>query len=380
MRLAQFIAADMAGILQEWEEFARSLPCARSMDPKELRDHAGKILKTIASDMECPQNADEELSQSQGHSDAAEEAGDSAAQQHGGGRLEDGFSMPEMVAEFRALRASVLRRWREQDAPAEDAIDQVTRFNEGIDQALSESVKRFWDRLNRTRELFMGALGHDLRSPLQVILSAAAYLQKPETPARKHSDMVDHVRDSAQQIHTMIEELLDVAHTKLGGQLPINPRPVDAAEVCNRVIGELRTIYSDREFRFDSAGDVKGVWDGGRLQQLMSNLLKNAVQHGAADQPILVSLQGDRETLAINVHNDGEAIPKRIIDRIFEPLVRADSSEPGTNARGNMGLGLYIACSVARAHHGSIDVQSSDAAGTTFKVLLPKNGSGRSNG
>src|SRR5690606_25175036 len=118
-----------------------------------------------------------------------------------GGRLEEGFAMPEMVSEYRALRASVIRRWREQmDAPSSEALDQIVRFNEGIDQALAESVQRFSDNLARARELFMGTLGHDLRGPLHVILRAASYLQKPETPERQHADMVRHVLASAEHM------------------------------------------------------------------------------------------------------------------------------------------------------------------------------------
>src|SRR5688572_15148624 len=113
MRLSQFILSDMEGILQEWEDFARTLPAAASMDQKQLRDHAEKILRAIAGEMDKPQSSAAEASRSKGQSDTAERgAQDSAAQTHGSERLDDGFSAPEMVAEYRALRASVIRRWR----------------------------------------------------------------------------------------------------------------------------------------------------------------------------------------------------------------------------------------------------------------------------
>jgi signal transduction histidine kinase len=374
MELCRFILSDMEGILQEWEEFAVSLPAARSMDRRQLRDHAEKMLYAIVHEMAGDQSVAQEMSKSKGHRDSEDGgAADSAAQSHGSGRLEDGFSMSQMVAEYRALRASVIRRWRKQSNLPDDALDQVMRFSEGIDQALTESVKRFSDELDRARELFMGALGHDLRGPLHVILAAATYLQKPETPERKHADMVDYVSENAQYMERMINDLLDVARTKLGGCLPMAPALTDASEICNRVLADMRALHSDRQFDVRASGDPLGIWDAGRLQQLFSNLVSNAVQHGDPNGAVTVSMEGDAESLVLSVHNEGEPIPDRMLERIFEPLVRGEQAGPATNGKGNMGLGLYIASAVARAHHGSIEVQSSRHAGTTFKVSLPKN-------
>lgn len=374
MQLAQFILSDMEGILQDWENFARTLPAAAGMDVGQLRDHAEKILRAIAYDMARAQSTQEEISKSKGGRDAVEAGGsESAAQTHGGGRLDEGFSMPEMVAEYRALRASVLRRWRKHVTTAgADALDEATRFSEGIDQALSESTSRFSEKLDRSRELFMGALGHDLRGPLHIILRAATYLQNPDTSDRKRADMVGYVLQGADHMRRMIEDLLDVARTKLGGSLPIQLAGADAREICNRVLEEVRVLHPDRQLHLETIGELHGTWDAARLEQLLFNLVSNAVQHGDPTKPIAVVAEGEKGNVSLSVHNEGEPIPERMLSRIFEPLVQGEKSWDGTRAAGNMGLGLYIACTVARAHHGSIDVVSTKAAGTTFKVTLPR--------
>jgi signal transduction histidine kinase len=374
VELSKFIQEDMEGILQDWEDFARTLPAASSMDQKELRDHAEKILRAIASDMEKTQSAGDEVSKSEGKRDAAEgQRRDSAAQAHGEGRLDDGFSAPEMVAEYRALRGSVIRRWRKQTKlPSEEALAEVTRFNEGIDQALSESTKRFSDKLDRSRELFMGALGHDLRGPLHVVLRAASYLQNPEISERKRADMVGYVLQSADRMRRMIEDLLDVARTKLGGSLPIDPSSTDAGDICERVLAEMRALHADCHFHLETTGDLRAKWDAARIEQLLANLVNNAVQHGDRTKSITIQAQGDGESVVLSVHNEGEPIPERLLDRVFEPLMRGERAQDGSRSAGNMGLGLYIASTVARAHSGSINVQSSKAGGTTFKVPLPR--------
>lgn len=253
-----------------------------------------------------------------------------------------------------------------------NALDELTRFHEGIDQMLAESIKRFSDKLDRSRELFMGALGHDLRGPLHVVLRSATYLQNPDISERKRSDMAGHVLQSADHMRRMIEDLLDVARTKLGGSLPIDPSSADAAEICNRVIAEMRALHPDLQFRLETTGDLQGTWDTARVEQLLSNLMSNAAQHGDPAKPITLMAEGNRENVKLSVHNEGEPIPERMLNRIFEPLVRGERAQDGSRSAGNMGLGLYIACTIARAHHGSIDVQSSRTAGTTFNVSLPK--------
>ena len=177
MALRHFILQNMEAILAEWEKFAASLPPGAKMDRTALRDHAEQILRVIAQDIQTSQTEEERQAKSQGMAPQQAGSDDSAAETHAATRLLDGFSLDEMVAEYRALRASVLRLWsRERDSADRQSLEQMTRFNEAIDQALTESTARYAARLARSRDLLLGALGHDLRTPLGAMLLSAEFL------------------------------------------------------------------------------------------------------------------------------------------------------------------------------------------------------------
>src|SRR5688500_12628661 len=165
-RLAQFIRDNTERILQEWETFARGLPLGGVMDVAALRDHAAQMLEVVARDLDEPQTADEQDSKARGLSDANRRVTVTAAQEHGSGRADSGFSVGQMVAEFRALRASVTRLWLNDDREevATDMQDLI-RFNEAIDQAIAESITRYSGEIGQSKERFLAILGHDLRTP-----------------------------------------------------------------------------------------------------------------------------------------------------------------------------------------------------------------------
>src|SRR3954470_4471330 len=145
MRLSQFITANSESILGEFEEFARSHTTAGgTMEIRSLRDHAAAMLGAIARDMDQPQTGADQTRKSRGDAPLVPQAPATAAALHGADRAVSGFSMDEMVAEYRALRASVLRLWlRGEPRLGREDLDDLIRFNEGIDQALAESVTRF---------------------------------------------------------------------------------------------------------------------------------------------------------------------------------------------------------------------------------------------
>jgi len=373
MKLADFIGENMDGILKDWEEFARSVPAAHSMESKQLKDHAESILRAIAHDMAEPQSDAQAAAKSKGQSDAAWDSSlATAAQEHASMRLGEGFSLPELVSEYRAMRASVIRRWRAVDERPQDAIDELVRFDEAIDQSLAESVDRFSRKLDRARELFMGILGHDLRGPLHVVSRGATYLQDPTMSVERRVEMAGHVLESAERMRRLIEDLLDVVRTRVGGNLPIEFESADAREICGKVIAELRAENPDYVFELQTEGDLCGTWDAGRIEQVFANLLSNAVAHGERERPITLRVAASEETLVARVHNYGEAIPEHLLQRIFEPLVQGYDIQRGRMPKAHLGLGLFIASSVVQAHGGSIKVQSTRLDGTTFAVSLPK--------
>jgi K+-sensing histidine kinase KdpD len=174
--LASFIIGNIDEILREWVEFARTLASGKELDVEALRDHAKKMLLTVAAEMTTSQTAEQQRAKSRGEA-TVPGSGETVAGTHGDQRYLQGFKLEEMIGEYRALRATVIRLWSRHTTLDERAVDELTRFNEGIDQLMSESVTRFSRQVDRARQLFMGVLGHDLRTDLQVILACAERLE-----------------------------------------------------------------------------------------------------------------------------------------------------------------------------------------------------------
>lgn len=369
-KLAEFILDNLEPILAEWETYARSIPPAAEFDTQALRDHAELMLKAIADDIGQAQSDRQQEQKSKGLAPRA--AGDTAAEKHAVGRQSEGFSLSQMVSEYRALRASVIRLWtRKMQSADRDTLYEMTRFNEGIDQALTEATHRYSQRLDHSRDLFLGVLGHDLRSPLGAVLNSAEYLMQCDGLTGPQIKATSTILRSATRIQEMIADLLDVTRTRLGESLPINPGPAELGSICRQVIEEARAYHPEQVISFEASGLLEGTWDEARIGQLVSNLVENAIQYGAADRPVTVSLEGDDDAITLSVHNEGKPIPKPVLRRIFEPLAQHEKKRT-TGEQGGLGLGLYIASAIVHAHRGSIDVESSSEAGTTFIAQLPR--------
>jgi signal transduction histidine kinase len=371
MRLSEFIANSSARIVSEWEAFARScLPAANVMDLEQRRDHIVEMLKTIAKDLETPQSKHEQAEKSLGKDDG-DAATKTAATSHGTERAASGFTHLQMVSEFRALRASVLRLWYEaQDTFDRANVEEITRFNEAIDQLLAESLTRYAQQVDAVRDLFIGVLGHDLRNPLAAIMMAATVMLSNEGPEWRHAQSARRILTSGLRIDRLIRDLLDFTRSRLDGGIPIVRREVDLETICRQVIDEIAAVQPNRVVSLKTTGSLRGLWDGERIAQVMSNLLGNAVQHGSKDEPIDVEVCGQSDQVALSVHNGGAPISKRYLADIFEPFRRADLDVAKSNG-SNVGLGLYIVQSIVTAHGGTVNVESADN-GTTFTVRLPR--------
>jgi len=375
MPLADFILTNLERILTEWEAFAKSLPAGASMTPRKLRDDAERMLRFIAADLATGQTLAEEIAKSQGRGEPLPEGERSAAHDHGLQRLADGFDLVQMVSEYRALRASVTRLWaKEVNAFDQQALEMI-RFNEAMDQILAESVERFTEKVGRDKDLFLAVLGHDLRNPLSAIKMGSALLLRSDTiTARDHNSAVTISR-SADRMGQMVHDLLDFTRTRLGARLPISAERCDLRTICNRIAEEMRTAHPDRPISVECDGDCAGQWDASRIEQLLSNLVGNAVQHGYRGTPVNITLDGNQaETVTVGVLNRGPSIPEWQRRSIFDPLTRGVDPEAEADAdhRTSLGLGLYIAHEIASAHGGTIDLTSSELGGTTFRVVLPR--------
>jgi len=281
MRLANFITENLEEILVEWEGFAASLLVpGQTMTSLALRDHASQILLAIAEDIETRQTELEQAYKSKGFAQIAE-ATRTAAMTHGALRHLAGFDLRQLAAEYRALRASVLRLWLKRGVASESAFYEMTRFNEAIDQALAESISNYSNEVARSRDTFLAILGHDLRSPLSAIANSGLYLTAPGLlPGGAPLEAARRVTRGAARMSTMIKDLLEYTRARLGRSIPIVPQPGDMEQVCRMAYDEIRAIYPERVFRLEISGDLNGRFDADRLQQVLANLLNNAVRHG----------------------------------------------------------------------------------------------------
>ena len=224
MRLADFIEQSTPAILAEWETYAASLvPAATGLDSAALRDHAAQILDAIAKDLRMPQTREQQQTKSIGGAIVRPGAPETAAQTHAVLRAGGGFTIRQLVGEYRALRASVLRLWGDAHPNAPGALEDVGRFNEAIDQAIAESVDYFTREVDRWRALFLGVLGHDLRGPLNAVLLTSTLLSKLSagTPT---SEYAKRLIASGARMQQLLDDLLDYSRTSLDIGIPVSLR------------------------------------------------------------------------------------------------------------------------------------------------------------
>lgn len=376
MRLSEFILSNIEPILAEWEKFARTLEPGSEMSVLALRDHAEAILRVTARDMLAAQTLEQQAEKSKGLGGGGVESDrlDHASEKHGLDRFASGFKLIEVVAEYRALRASVLRLWR-QSVPSPDPndLEDLTRFNESIDQSLAEAVRSFSGRVEESRELFLATLSHDLRAPLNAIILSSELLAMSDRLDEESRAIASQMTGFGKVMAGMIHDLLDFTRSRLGAGMPVRMEPVDLEHVCREVVTEFRAGHPERPVRFEASGDTRGEWDSSRLRQVLSNLIGNAIEHGNDDAPIDIVARGDETDVFLAVTNRGPAIPSSLLPTLFNPFVRFEAPQrtPARAGVKGVGLGLYIAREIVTAHGGTIDVSSSEA-GTTFHVRLPR--------
>ena len=373
-RLSSFIRDNVEPILAEWETFARSLPEGAAMNVVALRDHAKEMLLVIAADLERPQSDSAQDEKARGERDAGDTRGATAAQEHGAGRAGSGFTVGEMVAEFRALRASVTRLWlAEGTSRARTDLMDLIRFNEAIDQAIAESVSRYGQAVAQTQERFLAILSHDLRSPLGAIIMATRFMLDAGGLEEPNRTLVTRASSSARRMNQMVLDLVEFTRTRLNDTIPIVRSEVDGVRLVHDVVVEIAAAYPDSVIHVETGGDLSGQWDADRLTQALTNLVANAVQHGERRQPIRVSARSVADEVTFSVHNEGAPIPLEHQEAIFREGHRAGGRTAATDRR-HQGLGLYIVERIVASHGGDVSVRSSAEDGTTFTIRLPRKG------
>ena len=374
LRLADFILNNRGAILAEWEAFAMScVPASDSMGITALNDHASEMLTVIAEDLKTPQGGLEQSEKSKGHAPTRSSREQTAAEKHGTGRAESGYTLDQMVAEYRALRASVIRLWTKNQREATPTdLDDLTRFNEAIDQSLTESITRFTQDLDKSKEMFLAILGHDLRSPIGAVLTSAKFMLETKELEEPHLTLTTRIVSATTRMNLMVGALLDFTRSRLGGGIPIVPKTMNMGKLVHDVVNELTAAKPDRKIEVHARGTLNGQWDCERMTQVATNLIGNALEHGSKRTGVKVNVQGTDDEVTISVQNRGVPIPEDQLDGIFNAMKQQSATRKANASTSNLGLGLYIADQIVRGHKGRIGVESSEEKGTTFTVYLPR--------
>ncbi|WP_447939027.1 sensor histidine kinase [Pseudoxanthomonas mexicana] len=368
MRLADFIQTHTQRILDDAVEFAvTQAPRGAQLNVKRLRNDIPHILGEIVADLRTPQSPVQQREKSLGRAPA--HAGpESAASSHGRSRADDGFGVNQMIAEYRALRASVLRLWAADEALIADAVDDMIRFNEAIDQAVAESLVEFSRTVESWRNVFLGALGHDLRGPLTAVVGTAEFLMDSvkDTP---HARPAERILNGGLQLSRLVDGLLDYSKSRLGAGMTLHRAPCDLATAVTEEVELLRATLPDVAITLQVAGHTHGPFDDTRIREAVHNLVTNAAKYGEPHEEIRVSLTGEDDRVRLAVSNAGAPLAADALNALFDPL-RRGSSAANKGEHSSLGLGLFIVREIARAHGGEVAARV-DGGSTTFVMTLP---------
>lgn len=394
MKFYEFIKENIEAILEEWEVFARSLPPGKNMDVARLRDHAREILETLSNDMASAQSVTEEVSKSRGEGQLNMLSLEFAIK-HAWSRHEEGFDLNQVVAEYRALRASVIRLWTsEMKAADEETLYELIRFNEEIDQALTYAIQEYLMLTERTRGIilndlqesearyrtaaeslqqadkykdeFLAILAHELRNPLAPIQTGIEVMRLTKgMPAAAASPLSMMERQMVHLVR-LVDDLLDISRISRG-KVHLRLEEVDLADVIHKAV-EATASYlyvGERKVSIELPSDpliVQG--DAVRLAQIVGNLLSNAGKHTSENGHIWISVRRDGKQAKISVRDDGVGIAPEQVEKVFEMFRQLDATR-----RDGLGIGLALSRKLVELHGGTL-TGSSDGLGRGSEFVL----------
>lgn len=374
MKLVTFIRTHKEEIAQEWIKYAtENIESTREMDVEEIRDHIMQMLERIAEDMDSSQSDDQQEKKSKGNKEM-KPLEIKAAIAHGEQRVSFGFDIMQLSSEFRALRASVLRLWEHKSRKEnwKNDFHDMIRFNEAIDELWMISVQRFQQKLDQSKHWFLGILGHDLRNPITTISAANSILKLSKNLSDKEKSIIQHSDSSTKRMTELIDNLLELTELRLGMGMTMNKDKMDLAEQSEEIVEEMKLAYPEANIRLQSIAKIEGQWDALRLEQMMTNLITNAIRHGKPDGEVKVSLYAEENKASFSVHNEGPPIPESIQEKIYKGRFSQNNNGNSLNEK-NYGLGLFIVKEIVEGHQGEIELSSTEESGTTFTVNLPRN-------
>lgn len=367
--LADFIVQHAETIIEHAIAFARSVEVGTPLDDAALRDHLPGIVEAIVSDLRTPQTRAEEIEKSEGRAPALTGRTRSAAGTHALHRAHSGYSISNLVSEYRALRASVLRLWSDATEHESASREEVARFNEAIDEAIAESVTHYADEVERWNRIFLGVLGHDLRSPLGAIVMTSEMIARMAVDAPIAGAAQRLIR-SGERMRELLDRLLVYNRAQMGLGFEVNKADVDLVQECREEIELLQASMPEVRIHFRSPAALRGMFDAGRIREALANLVVNAHKYGLRGGEIQVELRDGSSGAELAVENAGDPIPRETLDLMFEPLRRGGLSS-GEEERFSLGLGLFVVDQIARAHDGTVRAESADGK-TTFELRLPR--------
>ena len=290
-----------------------------------------------------------------------------------GRELDDGYRTFLEIAAAQVSAALRAAREREAESRRSERLAEIDRAQSELrrleeEHRITEAARERLAETLRLNELFVGVLGHDLRTPLSAISLGAAILLKRSALRPDDARAVVRIASSADRIARMIGQVLDLTRARLGDGIPVRRARLDLHELARRVVDELKLAHAEATIQLRLEGDGCGEWDPDRLAQVVSNLGGNAVQHGA-QAPVTIAVTGTRHEVSLAVHNSGPPIPAESLDTIFDAFRGGTRSSAGSTG---LGLGLYITREIVRAHGGTILVRSTESEGTTFTAVLPR--------
>ncbi len=266
-----------------------------------------------------------------------------------------------LVAEL--MRAGAADYFSKSKLDGEQLYGVIRRVH--ADAQLKHAAKEHALERSELRDRLLGIVSHDLKNPLNALIQATALLDRTRLDDHQRR-LLGHVRSSSDRMTNIVVQLLDVTRMELGTGLPLQLACADVLEICERAAVELRLVHHQQTILVQGEhAFVEG--DAQRLTQVASNLLANALQHGRPSEPVVVTVRSAGKSVELSVRNRGEPIPADTLKVLFAPYFRAHAEPHGAG----LGLGLFIAHEIVRAHHGTIHASSSAESGTEFVVQLP---------
>jgi signal transduction histidine kinase len=362
--LAEVLRGRRAEILEAWQRSVQSDASIRAgnVSAPHLRDHVPDLLDALIAALE--HRTEGERAEA-AHALSATLLPYSHAQE----RIIEGYSLGGVLRELAHLRTQILDVvWHstQHDPGDVPALDELEFLHGALDECMTVSAVEMERASRGERERIVGVLGHDLRTPLNAVKMAGSLIARGQLP-EQHTAFATKIVTAADRMNRMIADLLDFAAARSGG-LKIERKPCDLRSVCQQVVDELRLAHRERAIDFEATGDAHGEWDEERIAQVVSNLGSNAIKYSPPESTIDIHLAGKDGCVDIAVHNVGEPISDEEQRDLFAPFKRGRKQSPTEG----LGLGLFIAREMVRAHGGHIDLESERTRGTTFTAHLPR--------